>query len=225
MTTTLTRLTVAGLAGLVLAGCAVRATPPTVIPPPTAAPTEAAEPAPEPEPTTTGPAGAPAPTVAASDGGGEPPASDGGGEQEQPGLPTVPSAGDLVQVALAPASPTAVMYLRAEQAFSPELERWVVDGAELHYTRYSCTGQVQHEVYGELTDDGSGVTTVSWEGDSPESGWGSSSTESYLVVTDRTLTPLDGDSTTIASTRTELELEDYTRICTDAGKDLAGFML
>ncbi len=171
---------------------------------------------------------------AASDGGGDhgipstgvgdaPEPSDGGGEH--PGF-EIPAAVPEVTVDLAPQSETAVTYLRPAQAFSPELEVWEIDGADVHFRSYNCAGGLTHEVYATLVDNGDLTVTARWEGDAPGElvGW-SASSESVLQIDERTLRPVPGGSDTIASTRTELELQDYAGMCQDAGKTLAAFIL
>lgn len=214
-------------------GCSVKATPPPFVPPAPAAqqrPVETTEP-------TNGPTEAPAdpegnqetpdgglPPLGPSDGGGEPlQPSDGGGEH--PGF-EIPARIPEVTVDLSPESATAVTYLRPMQAFSPELEVWEIDGADVYFRSYNCAGGLTHEVYATLVDNGDLTVTARWEGDAPGElvGW-SASDESVLQIDERTLRPVPGGSDTIASTRTELELQDYAGMCTDAGKTLAAFIL
>lgn len=192
---------------------------------------------PGPTPVASSPVSAPEPSVnapAASDSGGDhvtpstgvgdtPEPSDGGGEN--PGF-EIPAPAPEVTVDLSPVSKTAVTYLRPMQAFSPELEVWEINGAEVHFRSYNCAGGLTHEVYATLVDNGDLTVTARWEGDAPGElvGW-SASSESVLQIDERTLRPIPGGSDTIASTRTELELQDYAGMCQDAGKPLAAFVL
>lgn len=192
---------------------------------------------PGPTPVASSPVSAPEPSgdaPAASDGGGDhvtpstgvgdaPEPSDGGGE---PSGFEVPAPLPEVTVDLTPESDSAVTYLRPVQAFSPELEVWEIDGADVHFRSYNCAGGLTHEVYATLVDNGDLTFTARWEGDAPGElvGW-SKSSESVLQIEERTLRPVPGGSDTIASTRAELELEDYAGMCTDASKTLAAFIL
>lgn len=177
----------------------------------------------------------PADSPAASDSGGDhatrsagesdaPEPSDGGGG-EQSGF-EIPAPLPEVTVDLAPESDSAVTYLRPMQAFSPELEVWEIDGADVHFRSYNCAGGLTHEVYATLVDNGDLTVTARWEGDAPGElvGW-SASSESVLQIDERTLRPVPGGSDTIASTRTELELKDYAGMCQDAGKTVAAFVV
>src|SRR5690606_13914249 len=63
-----------------------------------------------------------------------------------------------------------VQYLRAVQAFSPRLERWVVDeeAGEVTYTQYNCLGQAQAEGVATLEPvDGGTDVYATWAGESP----------------------------------------------------------
>lgn len=195
------------------------------------------------QPSDPGPTSVASSPVSAPEPSGEAPAaSDGGGDHVTPstsvgdapepsggGEPSgfeVPAPLPEVTVDLTPESDSAVTYLRPMQAFSPELEVWEIDGADVYFRSYNCAGGLTHEVYATLVDNGDLTVTARWEGDAPGDlvGW-SASSESVLQIDERTLRPIPGGSDTIASTRTELELQDYAGMCTDAGKTLAAFVL
>lgn len=193
--------------------------------------TAAAEPAQTPSPTVaptvpaipvvTTPALAPSDGGGASDSGGAislAVPSDAGGEVKS-APPTSPS------FSLVPESPTSVTYLRAVQDFSPGLEVWSVDGDELHYVAYNCVGGRTEEAYAGLVENADLTTTARWDGDAPGELTGySMETESDLTIDERTLRPVLGGSDTIASTRYELELQDFSRMCLDAGNSVAAFV-
>jgi len=136
--------------------------------------------------------------------------------------------GDSVSVTSVDLSPeSGVQYLQAIQAFSPELDQWVLDreNGEAIYKKYNCLGQTQAVGTGLLEvvtdEDGDEVYTVIWDGASPYQFDRQAAMELDLV-TDRTLTV---DRMNRASARTDVELERYKGMCIGAGEMLANFLL
>ncbi|MFT0848873.1 hypothetical protein VR010_14130 [Actinomycetaceae bacterium L2_0104] len=143
----------------------------------------------------------------------------GDGETEKPS-----SASDALNIE--PESGTA--YLHAEQAFSPLLERWVVDGSAMHYTRWNCTGEVQADVSGSISvstkNDGQEIHEVTWNGENPELYTGDAPTTDLLITDDVLIGPYQMDDRR-AIADTDTELQTYVTMCGKAGKDLADFVL
>lgn len=135
--------------------------------------------------------------------------------------------GDSVSTTRIDLSPeSGVQYLQAIQAFSPELDQWVLDreNGEAIYKKYNCLGQVKEVGTGILDvttdEDGDEEFTVIWDGSSPY--MIPSATLTFSLVTDRTLTV---DRMNRASSRTDVELERYKGMCSSAGQALANFLL
>lgn len=155
--------------------------------------------------------------VTGGDGGDQPAGTDG--EQGE---------GDSVSTTRIDLSPeSGVQYLQAIQAFSPELDQWVLDreNGEAIYKKYNCLGQTQAVGTGLLEvatdEDGDEVYTVIWDGTSPY-GFSKQAAMEFDLVTDRTLTV---DRMNRASARTDIELERYKGMCIGAGEMLANFLL
>lgn len=136
--------------------------------------------------------------------------------------------GDSVSTTRIDLSPeSGVQYLQAIQAFSPELDQWVLDreNGEAIYKKYNCLGQTQAVGTGLLEvatdEDGDEVYTVIWDGASPYAFSRQAALE-FDLVTDRTLTV---DRMNRASARTDVELERYKGMCIGAGEMLANFLL
>lgn len=124
-------------------------------------------------------------------------------------------------VSLTPDDEEGVMYLHPIQAFSPLLDRWVVDteGKQVHYTRYTCLGTVDDEGYGSIRAKDGDHWEVTWEGESPMRL--SSGPTTSVEITDTTLTSYPD----VASTHVEMEVRKYIGMCTEAGKGVADFVL
>lgn len=136
-----------------------------------------------------------------------------------------PSSGSEA-LSIEPDSGTA--YLHAEQAFSPLLERWVVDGSTMRYTRWNCTGEVQVDVSGAITvstnNDGQEIHEVTWDGENPELYTGNAATTDLIITDEVLIGPYQTDDRR-AIANTDAELQTYITMCGKAGKDLADFVL
>ncbi|HEX7351608.1 hypothetical protein [Brachybacterium sp.] len=178
------------------------------------------------------PAPAPAPTDTATEPTAAPAPSDGGGEVTQPsdegGEVALPSDGGgalpaPTGIPLVDTSEGTVTYLRAIQNFSPTIESWQITDGQLHYISYTCIGTVDFEAYASVQSEGNGYTTVRWEGNAP--GFDQSGEESMLID-ETTLGSADGfDDDGPANTHHQAELGEFGRMCSGAGKALAGFVL
>ena len=119
-------------------------------------------------------------------------------------------------------------YLHAEQAFSPLLERWVVDDGTMQYTRWNCTGEVQADVTGSIAvstnNDGQEIHEVTWDGENPELYTGNAATTDLLITDEVLIGPYQTDDRR-AVADTDAELQTYVTMCGKAGKDLADFVL
>lgn len=177
----------------------------------------------QPAPAPTDTAAEPTAAAAPSDGGGEvSQPSDGGGEVALPsdGGGTLPAS---TGIPLVDTSEGTVTYLRAIQNFSPTIESWQIADGQLHYISYTCIGTVDFEAYASVRPAGDGRTTVRWEGNAP--GFDQSGEES-LLIDETTLGSADGfDDDGPANTHHQAELGEFGRMCSGAGKDLAGFVL
>lgn len=113
-------------------------------------------------------------------------------------------------------------YVRAIQAFSPELERWVVDdnAGEVTYRLVNCLGQVQAEGVATLepVEGGESQWYATWIGESPIPNVAAEQVR--LEITANALTNF-GD---VATSRTEIETGNFTRMCTEAGEAVAEFV-
>lgn len=111
-------------------------------------------------------------------------------------------------------------YLRAIQAFSPELEWWVVDEAagEVTYSLVNCLGQPQSEGVATLEPSGGDTYHATWIGKSPIENVAAE--QLRLVITENTLT----NFADVASSRTDVESGNFSRMCTDAGEAAAEFV-
>ncbi|WP_133249898.1 hypothetical protein [Brachybacterium endophyticum] len=184
--------------------------------------------APAAAPATT-PAPSPAPTAQTSDGGGTvAQSSEGGDAAAQPsdggGAPPPASASPpLAGINLIDRSEGSVTYLRAIQNFSPTIESWQIKDNQLHYVSYTCIGTVDFETYASLHSDGDGLTAARWEGNSPKI---DVSDEDTLTIDETTLRYTDmPDQDGPANVHYDAEFGEFTRMCGQAGKDLAGFVL
>lgn len=113
-----------------------------------------------------------------------------------------------------------VQYLRAVQAFSPRLERWVVDeeAGEVTYTQYNCLGRTQAEGVATLEPvDGGTDWYATWLGKSPLDNVAAESVR--LKITEDELV-LFAD---VATSRTDVETGNYGRMCAEAGQAVAEF--
>lgn len=115
------------------------------------------------------------------------------------------------------------VYLEAIQGFSPEMDKYVIDGDTIHYAKYTCLGE----------DKGLRVkgTLVPWDetGEQYEIEW--------LRNTDVLNGPLSYDDDVldtsmlgnagggIASTDLEAEQAAFSSMCLEAGEAIAGFVL
>lgn len=114
-----------------------------------------------------------------------------------------------------------VQYLRAVQAFSPRLERWVVDeeASEVTYSQYNCLGVTQAEGVATLEPiDGGTDMYATWVGESPLDNVAAESVR--LTITDDELV-LFAD---VATSRTDVEAGNYGRMCSEAGQAVADFI-
>ncbi|MGO1920854.1 MAG: hypothetical protein ACTH07_05745 [Microbacterium sp.] len=116
-----------------------------------------------------------------------------------------------------------VAYIRAIQAFSPELERWVLDqeAGEVTYSLRNCLGQTQSEGVATLEHQDGGDDTsfeAKWIGGSPIENVAAESI--LLEITDDTLT----NFSEVATSRTDIETGSFTRMCADAGETAAEFI-
>ncbi|WP_433674794.1 hypothetical protein [Microbacterium gorillae] len=109
------------------------------------------------------------------------------------------------------------VYLHAVQAFSPRLERWVVDGDTLIFQELDCLGRTKKDVTANLVDTGADTYLATWEGDNPLM----HSPQSKLTITDTALTPDYGE---IASSRAEAQADIYQNMCIEAGGAIASFI-
>jgi hypothetical protein len=109
------------------------------------------------------------------------------------------------------------VYLHAVQAFSPRLERWVVDGDTLIFQELDCLGRTKKDVTANLVDTGANTFLATWEGDNPLI----NSPQSALTITDTALTPDYGE---IASSRAEAQADIYQNMCIEAGGSIASFI-
>lgn len=157
----------------------------------------------------------------ASDGGGE--ASDGGGEKsaeaehiDTHGKPT---------------------YLNAIQAFSPELDTWVIDGKTLTYRKTNCLGKTKAEATGTLGEVGdNGATPVTWkstkkskddeEKGNPfmQDGGEYSGMTTQLQITDDVISEKDMPEIDQASSKIDDEKAAFDGMCTEAGQAVAEFV-
>ena len=116
-----------------------------------------------------------------------------------------------------------VQYFRAIQNFSPTLERWVVDedADEATYSLINCVGQAESEGVANL-EPADGVDesawTATWIGKSPLKNVAAESVR--LEITDDTLTNFSD----VATSRTEIEAGNFSRMCVDAGETAADFV-
>lgn len=117
-----------------------------------------------------------------------------------------------------------VQYFRAVQNFSPTLERWVVDedADEVTYSLINCVGQTKSEGVATLEPaDGEDESawTATWIGKSPIENVAAESIR--LEITEDTL----ANFSDVATSRTEIEAGDFSRVCADAGETAADFVL
>ncbi|MFP3397639.1 hypothetical protein SB749_15015 [Brevibacterium sp. SIMBA_078] len=116
-----------------------------------------------------------------------------------------------------------VQYLRAIQNFSPTMERWVVDedAAEVTYSTMNCLGQPEAEGVATLEQAGGNEGTAfeaTWIGKSPLKNVAAESVR--LEITEDTLTNFSD----VATSRTEIEARNFSRMCVDAGETAADFV-
>lgn len=109
------------------------------------------------------------------------------------------------------------VYLYAHQAFSPTLQRWVVDGDTILFQELDCLGRIKQDVTASLVDTGSDTYVATWDGQNPLI----NSPESKLAITDSALTPDYGE---IASSRAEAQADIYQDMCIEAGGAIADFL-
>ncbi|WP_169252860.1 hypothetical protein [Brevibacterium sp. 'Marine'] len=114
-------------------------------------------------------------------------------------------------------------YVRAIQNFSPTLERWVLDedADEVTYSIINCLGQAESEGVANLEPAEGGEGTAyeaTWIGKSPLENVAAESVR--LEITDDTLTNFSD----VATSRTEIEAGNFSRMCVDAGETAADFV-
>lgn len=190
-----------GLSVLLLAGCVTVDDGPVGKPQasaPAASPPANTAPAPE------------TPAPSASDGGQEA-ASDGGSTSPTPSVPEVSLA----------LEPGEVQYVRAHQAFSPLLERWVIDeqAGEVTYQRFDCVGRTDAAGSGVIVPEKGGTWEITWDGENPTlyaAGQGM-----RVEISERSLV----SGTDVASGNAQIELQHYVGMCRDVGETVAGFVL
>lgn len=106
----------------------------------------------------------------------------------------------------------------------PTIESWQIKEGQLHLVTYTCVGTVDFETYGSVgSAGGDGRSTVRWEGNAP----GDNTTdEANYLIDETTLRHADmPEQDGPANTHHEAELGEFSRICGQAGKALAGFVL
>ncbi|AXK45946.1 hypothetical protein DXU92_01985 [Brachybacterium saurashtrense] len=113
-----------------------------------------------------------------------------------------------------------VQYVRAIQNFSPTLERWLLDeeAGEVTYSIINCLGQPEAEGVATLEPAEGGEGTAydaTWIGKSPIESVAAKSVR--LEITDDTLTNFSD----VATSRTEIEVGNFSRMCVDAGETAA----
>jgi hypothetical protein len=113
---------------------------------------------------------------------------------------------------------SGTLYLYAQQAFSPTLQRWVVDGDELLYQELNCLGGIEADVVASLVHTGGDTYVATWQGDNPLI----NSADSTLQINDARIAPDFGET---AVSRTEAQAEMYRSMCLDAGDALVSFIL
>lgn len=144
---------------------------------------------------------------------------------------TTPSP-DAPKVKLTPED-GEVMYLRAEQRFSPWLYRWTVteDKTRAELRIYECTGQVKSEGTGSMAVDSNAdgeFHKITWAGDAgPLEVAGSPSTTYRAAITDEYLVNItqEGKVDEHAVADHQAELAEYLGMCATAGKAAARFLL
>ncbi|WP_432789371.1 hypothetical protein QYM46_13670 [Brevibacterium sp. K11IcPPYGO002] len=114
-------------------------------------------------------------------------------------------------------------YLRAIQNFSPTLERWVLDedAEEITYSLINCAGQAESEGVANLEQAAGSEGTAfeaTWIGKSPLENVAAESVR--LEITDDMLTNFSD----VATSRTEIEAGNFSRMCVDAGETAADFV-
>lgn len=114
-------------------------------------------------------------------------------------------------------------YVRAIQAFSPQLERWIVDeeAGEVTYSIINCLGQAQSEGVATLEPtegDDDSAWTATWIGASPIENVAAESIR--LEITEDTLKNFSD----VATSRAEIEAGNFSRMCVDAGETAADFV-
>lgn len=133
------------------------------------------------------------------------------------------AVGKTINLGLPPDEGT--MYLLANLAFNPWLDRWVVNGDEIHYQRYNCVGKMTEEAYGVMSKAGTSDNMFDVEFDSlaPETLMGGSNW-AQLEITERKLTTPHNVSEPSAITNTELAVNEFTELCGDTAETVASFV-
>lgn len=130
--------------------------------------------------------------------------------------PRTPSEQPTEQVEITPdsSSEAGTTYIQANQRFSPLLDKWVVDGTDVSFTQYNCTGTVAAEGTGtiEMTDSENGAARLTW-GETSAGVRGIVGTQ--LLITDSTLIQQHGISDGVATTDKQGEAAKYAEMCAD----------
>ena len=112
--------------------------------------------------------------------------------------------------------PTATTYAVSVQAWSPYLEVWTVDGAEVTHALVNCLGQ-KDSVAGTLTDG-----SITWKGDNPMPGAGPTSPTS-IEMTEGSLHAVGERETAV--TDLEGQKKEHFVKCKNAGESVGQIVL
>jgi predicted small secreted protein len=149
------------------------------------------------------------------------PTSDPGSDENEGAEPS----GD--EVSLRPES--GILYLRAVQQFSPQLERWVFDEAAgtLGFVKYNCIGQVTAETTGSVEQstvtDGTLAWAATWEGQNPHFPR-TSATSTRFEINEHRLMPRN-QAAMAASSNAEAQQAEFVGMCRGLGEAVARFVL
>lgn len=139
--------------------------------------------------------------------------SDQGSSSPAPATPTEQPT-EQVEITQDSDSGTGTTYIQANQRFSPLLDQWVVDGTDVSFTQYNCTGTVATEGTGtiEMTDSEDGAARLTW-GETSAGVRGIIGTQ--LLITDSTLIQQHGINDGVATTDKQVEAAKYAEMCAD----------
>lgn len=129
-------------------------------------------------------------------------------------------------------SENGTVYLQAQQAFSPLLATWTVEDDLVHYKRVTCIGTTDAEGYASLAKkepsegaeplaSSAELFVATWEGENPQE---HNSLSDNLEIGPRTLMPQFGNSQSVASAHSDIELKKFTKMCMGAGQAVASFI-